>query len=402
MRRDIGTDDPRVRVRPSKGSRPRTKIRPDYSGAPVAEVVGIDRGRYRLLLPAESGGARPSEARGGPTGREGGRTRGGASPGIELTAVKARELGRGTVAVGDRVRVTGDISGRKDTLARLVRIEERTSELRRSPEDGEGRERVIVANADQLAIVASLARPEPRPGMIDRCLVAAYDAGMVPILVLTKADLADPGDLLAAYAPLGVAAYVTGHGGGGCTTAGEPPAGGEGGAPDAGRSGRSAPPAVARLAPPSVAQPEGVAYGLEAVRGALAGHETVLVGHSGVGKSTLINALIPTAGRATGRVNGVTGKGRHTSTSAVSLALPEGGRIVDTPGVRGFGLAHVSPDDVLRGFVDLAGLAEACPRGCTHAQAEPDCALGQAADPNTIARVVSFRRLLAARTDDWS
>jgi putative ribosome small subunit-dependent GTPase A len=138
------------------------------------------------------------------------------------------------------------------------------------------------------------------------------------------------------------------------------------------------------------------------VRGALAGHETVLVGHSGVGKSTLINALIPTAGRATGRVNGVTGKGRHTSTSAVSLALPEGGRIVDTPGVRGFGLAHVSPDDVLRGFVDLAGLAEACPRGCTHAQAEPDCALGQAADPNTIARVVSFRRLLAARTDDWS
>ena len=158
MRRDIGTDDPRVRVRPSKGSRPRTKIRPDYSGAPVAEVVGIDRGRYRLLLPAESGGARPSEARGGPTGREGGRTRGGASPGIELTAVKARELGRGTVAVGDRVRVTGDISGRKDTLARLVRIEERTSELRRSPEDGEGRERVIVANADQLAIVASLAR----------------------------------------------------------------------------------------------------------------------------------------------------------------------------------------------------------------------------------------------------
>ena len=334
-RRDTGTDDPRVRVRAGKGSRPRTKDRPDWSTKPLGRVVGIDRGRYRVAL--ESSDTR-------------------------VVAVRARELGRGAVIMGDRVRLTGDLSGRADTLARIVAVEERSSVLRRSLEDAPDQrgEKAIVANADTMCIVVALADPPPRTGMIDRCLVAAFEAGLDPVLVLTKADLASPDELIAAYEDFDVRVVLT------------------------------------------------CAHGEEAHRGVaelaalLAGRWSVLVGHSGVGKSTLINALIPTAGRATGRVNGVTGKGRHTSTSAVSLALPEGGRIVDTPGVRGFGLAHVSPDDVLRGFVDLAGLAEACPRGCTHAQAEPDCALGQAADPNTIARVVSFRRLLAARTDDWS
>ena len=150
MRRDIGTDDPRVRVRPGKGSRPRTKIRPDYSSARTAEVVGVDRGRYRLEL----------------------------AEGLAVTAVKARELGRGSVVVGDRVRVTGDVSGKKDTLARVVSVEARASRLLRSTEEGNGRERCIVANAQQLAIVTALADPPPKTGMIDRCLVAAYDAGI--------------------------------------------------------------------------------------------------------------------------------------------------------------------------------------------------------------------------------
>lgn len=344
MRRDIGTDDPRVRVRPGKGSRPRTKIRPDYSSARTAEVVGVDRGRYRLVL----------------------------ADGLAVTAVKARELGRGSVVVGDRVRVTGDVSGKKDTLARVVSVEARASRLLRSTEEGNSRERCIVANAQQLAIVTALADPPPKTGMIDRCLVAAYDAGMEPLLVLTKADLASPDRLLDSYGALGLRAVVVDLG-----------------------SRRDVD--ARRLE-----EGDAEANGLEALRKALAGVATVLVGHSGVGKSTLINALVPNADRATGEVNAVTGKGRHTSTSAVSLALPGGGRIIDTPGVRSFGLAHVSPQDVLRGFTDLAAIAENCPRGCEHGWDSPECALSEQTDLRLIARTASFRRLLAACTEDWS
>lgn len=326
--RDLDEDD--VRVRPSRGkSRPRSKDRPSHADATAAMVVAVDRGRFTLAT----------------------------DDGTIVLAVKARELGRKGVVVGDRVAFTGGGSG-VDDLARVVRIDDRRTVLRRTADDSDPVERVIVANAGQLAIVTALANPEPRLGFIDRALVAAFDAGVAPLLILTKADLADAQPLIDAYAALDVPAIAVARGAG----------------------------------------KEPVAADLETVRAQLSDQVTVLVGQSGVGKSTLVNALVPGADRATGHVNDVTGRGRHTSTSAVVLALPGGGWIVDTPGVRSFGLAHVSADTVIRAFDDLAPGLEACPRGCTHD--EDECGLDAYVgdDPHLRARLDSLRRLLGSRT----
>lgn len=313
-------DDHAAFERPRRRSRPRTKDRPDYSLAPVAMVASIDRGRYRCLLP--DGGA--------------------------VSATKARVLGRKAVIVGDRVRLDGDTSGAPGTLARIVEVEERTSMLRRSADDADTFERPIVANADQLMIVTALADPEPRMGMIDRILVAAYDARVSPVLCLTKADLASPEALQAAYRPLGVPIVVTSPG-----------------------------------------------ADLQPVRDQLQDLTTVLIGHSGVGKSTLVNALVPGTTRATGAVSEVTGKGRHTSTSAAAIALPCGGWIIDTPGVRSFGISHVHPDSFVAAFNDLAEFVEHCPRGCRHDSQAPECGLDEALQRGELdaERLASFRRM---------
>ncbi len=316
--------------RPRRRTRPRTKDRPSYDDAVDGVVVTVDRGRFTLLM-----------------------------DGVTVMAMKSRPLGRKGVVVGDRVRVVGDVSGVDGSLARIVEVVPRTTTLRRTADDDDPVERVIVSNADQLVVVTALADPEPRPRLIDRALVAAFDAGMAPLLCLTKADLADPEVLLSTYRSLGVPWVVTERGG-----------------------------------------------DLAEVRDRLRGRTSVLVGHSGVGKSTLVNALIPEANRDVGIVNAVTGRGRHTSTSAYMLELPGGdGWIIDTPGIRSFGLAHVQPEDLISAFPDLEEMTEDCPRGCSHGTTEPECGLDVAvadgeADPD---RVESFRRLLAAREGaaDW-
>jgi ribosome biogenesis GTPase len=337
-KREYDEDD--VRIRPGRSSRPRTRTRPKHEDAVDALVITVDRGRYGCV-------------------------REDAGDDEIITAMRARELGRKSVVVGDRVALVGDTSGAPGALARIVRIAERTSVLRRTADDDdttpEGRlERVVVANADQLVIVSALADPPPRTGFIDRCLVAAYDADIEPLLCLTKADLAGPAQVLDYYAELDLP-YVL-------------------------------------VAPDS---------DLTDLRERLADRISVLVGHSGVGKSTLVNRLVPDAERAVGRVSAI-GKGRHTSTSAVALRLPriqrkgDPGWIVDTPGIRSFGLAHVSAESLLHGFPDLIeGTLQDQPN-CGHTAADIGCTLDAwvaagKADPR---RLASYRRLLASRAGE--
>ncbi|MFD0820067.1 ribosome small subunit-dependent GTPase A [Micromonospora zhanjiangensis] len=307
-------------------------------------MVAVDRGRYTCVL---------TDSADDPADRL-------------VTAMRARELGRRSVVVGDRVALVGDTSGADGALARIVRIGDRGSVLRRTADDdentAEGRlERVVVANADQLVIVSSLTDPPPRTGFIDRCLVAAYDAGIEPLLCLTKVDLAASDEVLDYYAELDLPHVLT--------------------RPDA---------------------------DLAELRRFLDGRVSVLVGHSGVGKSTLVNRLVPDADRAVGVVSAI-GRGRHTSTSAVALRLPPDltgsagpGWIVDTPGVRSFGLAHVSAESLLHGFPDLVPGTVECPPNCEHTTAEGDCRLDAwvAAGNADVRRLASYRRLLASRSGD--
>jgi len=321
-------DEDDVRVRPTRGTRPRSKVRPDVSKAIPATVIAVDRGRFTCLV----------EER-------------------EVMAVRARHLGRKGLVVGDRVGIDGPLPDNDDTLVRIVSRQARRTELRRTADDTDATERVIVANADQMGIVASLADPAPSYGLIDRCLVAAFDAGIAPVLILTKADLASPDEVLARYPGLDFPVIPTHR-----------------------RADRT------------------LVFDGPLIE-TLTGCTTVLVGHSGVGKSTLVNALVPEADRAVGLVNAVTGRGRHTSTSAYGFGF-RGGLLIDTPGVRSFGLAHVDADRVIHAFADLEAGTAQCPRGCTHD--EPDCGLDAYAVEHGIdpARLASLRRLLASMRDE--
>ena len=329
-------DESDVRIRPSRSVPRRSKDRPDYSELPIAFVTQVDRGRSLCLT----------------------------EDGTLVTAMKARELGKNAVVVGDLVRLDGDISGSEGTLARIVEVTPRRNSLSRTIDDIGAMERAIVANVDLMLIVVAAANPEPRTGFIDRALVVAYDQGITPILVITKCDLADPTHLNDLYAPLSLEVFMTERG--------KDPA---------------------------------------PLRSRLVGKTSVLIGHSGVGKSTLLNAILGHEARITGDVNETTGRGRHTSSNAVAFPLDalsnqsdagsstratstSLGWLIDTPGVRSFGLRHIDPDRVIGAFGELEDVIARCPKNCSHN--EESCALNEwlIANPHAANRVNNLRRLL--------
>jgi ribosome biogenesis GTPase len=315
----------------SNKARPRTKDRPDYSDAQTAKIIEVDRGRVKALIESDL----DSNIK------------------TEVTAMKARELGKKSVVVGDLVSVVGDLSGAEGSLARVVTVLPRKNSLTRTIDDHVNDERVIVANVDQMGIVVAAANPEPREGFIDRALVVAFDQGIKPIIIMTKQDLADGTDFLNPYKELDITIFKIDK-----------------------------------------------SSDLTALINQLQEQVTVLLGHSGVGKSTLVNKLLGDERRATGDVNDVTGRGRHTSSSAIALQLPSQGKkfsswIIDTPGVRSFGIAHVEPTRVISAYPEFTEAIKHCPKNCTHN--EESCALNNWPNltPQNLARLASLRRVLS-------
>ena len=310
----------------SKGRR--SKLQPTHSNAIDGFVTVVDRGRFTVAIEID-GGLR------------------------FIYAIKSRNLGRKGVLVGDNVKLVGDTSGEKDTLARIVEIDERKTLLRRTSDDAERDEKPIVANADILAIVQALKDPEPRLRFIDRCIVAALSEGIEPIVVLTKSDLASDSEIRNTLEAMQITVFTVNK-----------------------------------------------AEGHQELMKYLQGQTTVFIGHSGVGKSTLVNALTPDAQQLTGEVNDVTGRGRHTTTAAFAIQLKVGGWIIDTPGVRGFGLGHIDSNEVINFFEDLEPGTDECPRGCKHL--EKECGLDEWVTSHNIhpSRLDSLRRLLVSMTSD--
>lgn len=236
----------------------------------------------------------------------------------------------------------------------------RTSELRRP--DMRGVLKPVAANVDRIVIVFA-PRPEPHANLIDRYLVAAEHAGIKPLLLLNKADLIDEENapfldaLLGTYRKLGYPLL-------------------------------------------EVSAANGLA--LDALRAALNEHVSVFVGQSGVGKSSLVNALLPGVDTRVGDLSEVTGKGTHTTTTARLFHFPAGGDLIDSPGIREFGLGHVSRDDVEAGFIEFHDLLGHCRfRDCKHDR-EPGCALLKALEEGRVSpqRMNSYRHILASLPED--
>jgi ribosome biogenesis GTPase len=267
--------------------------------------------------------------------------------GEERESTIAGRLRRSRPVVGDRVEV-------RELPDRSVRVEAvlpRRGILLRGAFRNE--EKIVAANVDVLVIVAAVADPPLRAGLIDRYLVAAWRGGISPMLALTKVDLP--------YDGAEVARVRSVYGG---------------------------------LGHHVVALSLRTGEGIDELRGALADQVAVLAGHSGVGKTSLTNAL---TGRsdATGELNPVSDRGRHTTTGARYMDLPGGGALIDTAGIRSFGIAGVAAVDLEQAFPEIAAAAEECEwEGCLHHEDEDGCAVARAPGISP-ERLSSYRKLLA-------
>jgi ribosome biogenesis GTPase len=253
-----------------------------------------------------------------------------------------------SVVVGDRVALEWE-----GERAIVTAVEPRRNAFSRRASGERPEEQVVAANLDQVVIVASIQRPEFKHGLVDRVLAQALACGLPAILALNKTDLGDAGEaaeLLSDYAPAGVAGFAM------CARRG---------------------------------------HGVEALHEACRKKRSLFVGHSGVGKSTLLDTLAPGHELLAGEVNEVTGKGRHTTTAALLLQPEPGLELIDTPGVRAFGLWGIDAAHLERHYPELAPFLGECRFGDCHHDREPGCALRAAAERGDIhpRRWESFLRL---------
>jgi len=255
------------------------------------------------------------------------------------------------VVVGDRVHVEASGEG----LA-VVAVDPRRSTISRSDPSRPRREQILVANIDAVLVVAAAKEPDLVPALVDRFLIAAESRGLAAGIALTKIDLAPEapsGEIATLYRDLGY-----------------------------------------EVLPVSSVTGEG----LDPVREFLKDRTTALLGHSGVGKSSLANALDPSLRLRVAPVHEGTGLGTHTTTTVSLLRLPWGGYLVDTPGIREFGLWDMDPRDLRHAYREMAALAGDCRfTDCLH-EHEPGCEVKKAAAAGAIApwRYESYLRLLAS------
>ena len=257
------------------------------------------------------------------------------------------------VVVGDRVRIEVE-SGR----AVVDEVQPRRNAFSRRAAGEQPTEQVVAANLDQVVLVTSLARPDFSPGLADRVLAQAEHAGIPARLVLNKidlggADLHPAAQLLSGYETAGVACHAV----------------------SALRGGE----------------------GLERLRHTLLGRRSLFVGHSGVGKSTLLNALVPGLDLLEGAVNEKTGRGRHTTTAAILVRPEPDFELIDTPGVRAFGLWGIGSRDLEQAYTEFRRFLGRCRfTDCRH-ETEPDCALREALEAGEMSppRYESFLKLRA-------
>jgi len=262
------------------------------------------------------------------------------------------------LVVGDRVLFhppAGD-----DGVGVVSALAERHTVLKRP--DPYGNLKPVAANVEQMLIVFA-PLPTPSSQLLDRYLVAAELSGITPVLILNKADLIDA-ELRAPLDQL-TGLYRT-------------------------------------LGYPVIEASATASSGLAPLRAALTGKTSVFVGQSGVGKSSLINALMPAAALSTGDLSSSSGLGQHTTVTAQLLRFPDGGDLIDSPGVREFGLWHIDEASLLKGYIELAELAGHCRfRNCSHLH-EPGCALQAAADAGEISaeRLDNYYRIRETLDDE--